>query len=173
MQLKKILDLGLKNKILKSIVVLVLLELMTSCSSIPNSKHSIPEELVSVYLNDFKTASVDIVFERGHNSHRIYAFHKQYSPELHIFHDKQIYKSLKIDEVQFKDLLAKSIETAGVFYRKPAMRELNRCRTPFIIKIKNSKEAFAVEGCRSSDEGMIFGKLIAEIEHLAFANSIH
>ena len=113
------------------------------------------------------------MFERGHNLHRIYAFHKLPLPELQIFRDKLVYKSLKIGELQFKELLAKTIDTAGTFYRRTSSKELNRCRTPFVIKLKNSQDKLEVEGCRSSEDGIVFGKLIADIEYLASISSIH
>ena len=146
---------------------------IVSCSANKVSEHSDPEELKSAYISDFKNTSVDITFERGHNLHRIYAFHKPQHPELQMFRDKQVYKSLQIKEEQFKELLLKSIDTAGAFYRKIASAEQSRCRTPFQIKVVSSKDKLEVEGCRSSDEGIVFGKLISEIEYLASVSSIH
>lgn len=145
---------------------------LVACTSQSEKSFFNPHELKMVYVEDYKNVSLDILFERGHNLHRIYAFHKYPSPELHIFHDKKKYKSLRIKEEQFKELLSKSIDTAGAFSRKLASKDSGRCRTPFVIKVVNSKEKLEVEGCRSSDEGVVFGKLIAEIEHLASINSI-
>ena len=156
----------------KLIIIYSLIVIAAGCSSKTATNFSDPEELKTVYVEDFKNVSIDIVFERGHNLHRIHAFHKIPHPELHIFHDKKVYKSLAIKEEQFKALLAKSIDTAGAFFRKLANKESNRCRTPFVIKVANSREKLEVEGCRSSEEGAVFGKLIAEIEYLASVNSI-
>lgn len=153
-------------------ILCVVIVTVISCSTKTSTSHSDPEELKTVYVEDFKNVSIDIVFERGHNLHRIHAFHKTPLPELHIFHDKKVYKSLTIKEDQFKVLLAKSIDTAGAFFRKLANKEPSRCRTPFVIKVANSTEKLEVEGCRSSEEGAVFGKLIAEIEYLATINSI-
>jgi len=159
------------GKFLKRLNVIFCVFVLVSCSSETNKQYSDPEELKSVYINDYKNVSIDIVFERGHNLHRIHAFHKIPMPELYIFHDKQIYKNLKIGEDQFKDLLARAIDTAGTFFRKNATKEQLRCRTPFMIKLKNSQNKFEVEGCRSSEEGVVFGKLIADIEYLASISS--
>jgi hypothetical protein len=155
-------------------LILVLVLFVARCSSSPRDRFTNQDELLSVYMEDIKTASVDIIFDRGHNSHRIYANHKSDSPEILIFHDRQVFKSLKIDELQFKDLLSKSLQTAGTLHRKPAIKENSPCRTPFVITVKNSRETFSVEGCRGAEEaGGVFGKFIAEIEYLASSIAIH
>lgn len=163
----------LLTMILNLLIVLSGILFWSSCSTDQGNLKVSPDQLKSEYMSDFRNTSVDIIFERGHNLHRFYAFHKSLSPELHIFHDKQMYKSLKIGEQQFKELIAKSIDTAGTFSRKLASKEEVRCRTPFVIKVLNSRDKFEVEGCRSSEEGVVFGKLIAEIEYLATVSSIH
>lgn len=145
---------------------------LAACSTVSSEKHQNQEELLAAYLSHTETVSVDIVFERGHNSHRIHAAHRGMGPEIQIFHDKQVYKSLKIDEVQFKTLLTKSLETAGELQRKPATKANSPCRTPFVITVKNHRDTFAVEGCRGSEEGSVFGKLIAEIEYLASSSQV-
>lgn len=145
---------------------------LAACSTAPSEKSQTHEELLAVYLSHTETVSVDIVFERGHNSHRIHAAHREMGPEIQIFHDKQVYKSLKIDEIQFKKLLTKSLETAGELQRKPATKANSPCRTPFVITVKNSQDTFAVEGCRGSEVGSVFGKLIAEIEYLASSSQV-
>ena len=145
---------------------------LLSCSSVSTGKYSSQKDLVDAYLNDFKATTVDIVFERGHNSHRFHVSYKTELPQLLIFHDKQIYKNLKIEEKQFKEVLNKSMEAAGALRRKPATKETGPCRTPFLITLKNNQEVFEVEGCRATEEGAIFGKLVAEIEYLALSGKI-
>lgn len=152
---------------------LIVIFCVVRCSSIPSERFANQDELLSVYMEDIKTASVDIVFDRGHNSHRIYATHKSTSPEILIFHDRQVFKSLKIDEVQFRDLLSKTLQTAGTLHRKPAIKENSPCRTPFVITVKNNHETFSVEGCRGAEEAGVLGKFIAEIEYLASSPAVH
>jgi hypothetical protein len=157
-----------------SFLVLTVVFCVLRCSSVSNDRFADQEELLSVYMEDIKSASVDIVFDRGHNSHRIYATNKSSSPEIFVFHDRQVYKSLKIDELKFKELLSKSLQTAGTLHRKPAIKENSPCRTPFQITVKNNRETFSVEGCRSADEaGGVFGKFIAEIEYLTSSPAVH
>jgi hypothetical protein len=155
-------------------LTLILILCVVSCSSIPSERFANQDELLSVYMEDIKSASVDIIFDRGHNSHRIYATNKSSSPEIFVFHDRQVYKSLKIDELKFKELLSKSLQTAGTLHRKPAIKESSPCRTPFQITVKNNRETFSVEGCRSAEEaGGVFGKFIAEIEYLTSSPAVH
>lgn len=141
--------------------------LLCSCSSGPVGKYSNQDELLDVYLNDYKASVLEIVFERGHTSHRILAYHKDPAYQLQIFRDKQVYKESKIDDDKFRELLTRSIETAGVLYRKPANKEVSPCRTPFVIAVKKGDEKFSVQGCRASDESTVFSRLISDIEHLA------
>ena len=145
---------------------------LVSCSSVPIGKYSSQKDLAAAYLSDFKSTSVDIVFERGHNSHRFHISYKTDLPQLLIFHDKQIYKNLNIEEKQFKEVLNKSTQAVGALRRKPATKENGPCRTPFLITLKNNQEVFEVEGCRGTEEGAVFGKLVAEIEYLALAGKI-
>ena len=155
-------------------LVLTVVFCVLRCSSVSNDRFADQEELLSVYMEDIKSASVDIIFDRGHNSHRIYATNKSSSPEIFVFHDRQVYKSLKIDELKFKELLSKSLQTAGTLHRKPAIKESSPCRTPFQITVKNNRETFSVEGCRSAEEaGGVFGKFIAEIEYLTSSPAVH
>ena len=150
---------------------LVLLAMLSACASQQIGKYSSQEELLEVYLKDYKSSVLEIAFERGHTSHRILAYHKMPFCQLQIFRDKLAYKKLKIDENKFRDLLSRTLETAGTLYRRPANKEDGVCRTPFIIAVKKREEAFSVQGCRAAEESSVFTKLIADIEHLATVNS--
>jgi hypothetical protein len=158
---------------LELFIVVTSLCLVLGCASNPIDKHPNSEDLMADYGADVNSTSVDIIFERGHNSHRILLTHQNAGPELVFFHDKQIFKSVKIDENQFKNVLTQSIETAGTLFRKPATKEHSPCRTPFVIMLKNTQKSLEVEGCRASDDGNILGKLIAQIEYLASINTFH
>jgi|GEM_PF-1624927 len=162
--------LALHRNYLKNTITSLLIVVLSSCASNQVGKYPSQEKLVEAYLKNFTQTTVEIVCERGHNSLRILAFHKAQSPELHMFRDKQIYKTLKIDEANYKELLSRSLTTAGYLYRKPANKEEGPCRTPFLITIKKEEEVFSVKGCRAANEGPLFGKLISDIEHLASAS---
>jgi hypothetical protein len=161
---------GLCFNYLKNTISILLVGILSACSSTQVGKYSTQGELVEAYLSDFTRTTIEIVFERGHNSLRIVAFHKNHFSELHMFRDKQEYKTLKIDEGNFKELLSRSLTTAGSLYRKPANKEEGPCRTPFLITLKKQEEVFSVKGCRAAEEGTLFGKLIADIEHLVSAS---
>ena len=140
------------------------------CSSTQVGKYASQEDLLEDYLSQYKSTSLEIIFDRGHNSHRIVALYREPLSDLQIYRDKQLYKSLKIEDSKFKGILGRSLETAGALVRKPAAKEVGLCRTPFFISIKKTNDSFSVQGCRATEEGLAFGKLISEIEHLA--NSI-
>ena len=55
---------------------------LSACSSQPSEKTQSHDELLAVYLSNTEAVSVDIVFERGHNSHRIHAAHREMGPEI-------------------------------------------------------------------------------------------
>lgn len=154
------------KRLLTSGVTLIVGVGMSGCVSQPQEKSASHEALVATYLSDPTTTSLDILFERGHNSYRFVATHENALPHLEVFHDKQLFKSLKLEEPQFQDLLSKSLEAAASLRRKVSAQDSPPCRTPFVIKVKNNQESFEAEGCRSAEEGSAFGKLVAEIEHL-------
>ena len=155
------------KQILLHLAFVAILAVACSCSTEPVGKYSNQAEFIDVYLNDYKASVLEIVFERGHTAHRILVYHKDPFYQLQIFRDKQVYKELKIDDGKFRELLLRSLQTAGVLYRKPANKEVSPCRTPFVIAVKKGEEKFSVQGCRASDESTVFSKLISDIEHLA------
>ena len=155
------------RQVLSNLFLAMMISFICSCSNEPVGKYSNQEEFIDVYLNDYKASVLEIVFERGHTAHRILVYRKDPFYQLQIFRDRQVYKELKIDDNKFRELLLRSLQTAGVLYRKPANKEVSPCRTPFVIAVKKGEEKFSVEGCRASDESTVFSKLISDIEYLA------
>ena len=115
---------------------------------------------------EFRPASVEIIYERGHNSHRFFLVNEISNPQVLVYHDSQLFKNFKLKAERFNDLLNKSVEAMDSLQRKPAKKENTPCRTPFVMTLKNPEKTHTVEGCRASEEGAIIGKLIAEIEYM-------
>ena len=84
------------------------------------------------------------------------------------YRDKQLLKARVMDTAKYMALVKQASEL--VENPKPETAP-GACRTPFTLKFKRDETVKTLDGCRSSEQGVAFGKLIKEAEFLVFSEN--
>jgi hypothetical protein len=125
----------------------ILLLLTASSCSTPSHPSAAPAA-----APDRIASSVEILYTRGHNQHRLFASLDGDKAVAQSYLDRQILAESAVDRANYFDFVKKASE-----FLKGNKQTADRfpCRTPFTVTVRQGGETRAASGCLTPDEGAL------------------
>jgi hypothetical protein len=149
-------------------LALVLVLLASGCATTSKTESPAPELPKAPPLTGI--SSVEIQYTLGHSQNQL-VLKSEKSEEggmIQSYLEHQIVGEAKVDGAHYAEFYQKAV----VFAQDPgrSVAQMDNCRNPFTITIRNEKENQVTNGCRSSDEGKL-SRLVRAGETLLYTYS--
>ena len=159
-------------------VVVTLLSHLTSCAHhATTTQDPNPWEAVDRDPRALEDSEVELIYLYGHDRHQFKAEARQQKIRARTFAEKEVLREGTIEAVRYRELL-KRVAVLAAGQASISQGSLNKsgnragCRAPFLARARVGDSTYLLNGCRHTESGIQFGRIVRDAEFLLIAPGI-